>query len=98
MAAEGPGVSRSKRLLELEVARFLWVAGVVTVMGIDLRSVHHGWHEPLAGSQKDTQCPYMQWTHTNEHSRLMVFSHEFMIFTVMSVIYDVERLESTQKP
>lgn len=40
----------------------------------------------------------MQWTHTNEHSRLMVFSHEFMIFTVMSVIYDVERLESTQKP
>jgi hypothetical protein len=63
------------------VERFLWVAGVVTVMGIDLRGVHHDWHEPLAGSQKDTQCPNMQWTHTNELSRLMVFSHEPTFFT-----------------
>jgi hypothetical protein len=87
VAAEGPGVSRSKLLFELEVERFVWVASVVTVMGIDLRSVHHGWHEPLAGSQKDTQCPYMQWTHTNEHSRLMVFSHEVIPHSECMIVF-----------
>jgi hypothetical protein len=58
------------------VERFLWVVGVVTVMGIDLRSVHHDWHGPFGGSQKDTQCPAKQWTYTKELSRAHGISHE----------------------
>jgi hypothetical protein len=55
--AEGRVVSRSKRVLEL--VRFLWV-GVVMVMGIHLRGVHHDWQGLFEGLQKDTQCPIMQ--------------------------------------
>lgn len=63
VAAEGRVVSRFKRVLD--VVRFLWVVGVVMVMGINLRGVHHDWQGLFEGLQKDTQCSIMQWKHTS---------------------------------
>jgi hypothetical protein len=48
----------------LAAERFLWVIGVVMVMGVQLRGVHHDWHGLFSSLQKDTQCPERQWKHT----------------------------------
>jgi len=45
-------VSRCKRVLHRALSLFLWVVGVVMVMGIFLRDVRHDWYGLIKGLPK----------------------------------------------